>query len=182
MKELFALYMAFFRIGCLTFGGGLAMIPFMEREMSEKRKWIDKETLLDIVVISESTPGPIAINSATFVGYRTAGFAGAVCATLGVIMPSFLVILAISFLMQGFWQTPVIRYAFRGIRAGVLALLVKALWGMYQKDPRNWVSYVVIAGAFVLTAICNVAVLPVLVGCAAFGLIITIIMKRRTEK
>ena len=179
---LWQLFITFAKIGGFTFGGGYAMIPLIQHEAVQVRGWVHDEDITEIVAIAESTPGPIAINAATFVGYRTAGFLGAVCATLGVILPSFCVILAISYLMQSFWQTPVIAYAFRGIRAGVLALLVKALWGMYKKDPRNWVSYVIIAGAFVLTAICKIAVLPVLLGCAAFGLIITLVMKRRAEK
>ena len=181
-RRLWQLFITFTKIGGFTFGGGYAMIPLIQHETVQVRGWVQDEDITEIVAIAESTPGPIAINAATFVGYRTAGFLGAVCATLGVILPSFLIILGISYLMQGFWQTPVVAYAFRGLRAGVLALLVKALWGMYKKDPRNWVSYVIIAGAFVLTAIYKVAVLPVLIGCAVFGLIITGIMKRRADK
>ena len=97
-----SLFGTFFKIGAFTFGGGYAMIPLIQREVVEKRHWIEQSDILDIVAIAESTPGPIAINTATFVGYRTGGFLGAACATLGVVLPSFAVIFALSFVLRQF--------------------------------------------------------------------------------
>lgn len=182
VKELWRVFASFFKIGAFTFGGGYAMIPLIQKEAVEKRKWITDDDILEIIAIAESTPGPIAINSATFVGYRACGVLGSVCATLGVVLPSFVAILAISFVLRQFQQLDVVRYAFNGIRAGVLALLVKSLWTMYKKSPKGWPSYVVMAGSFVLTAIFDVNVLFVIIGCAVFGLVTASYLERRAQK
>ncbi len=180
--RLWPLFCTFFKIGAFTFGGGYAMIPLIQKETVENKGWITDEDILEIIAIAESTPGPIAINSATFVGYRTAGFWGAFCATLGVVLPSFAIILAISYVLREFQQLKAVQYAFNGIRAGVLALLFKALWSMYKKAPKNWVSYAVMAGAFVLTAFLKVDVLFVILGCALFGLVTSLLAKKEVEK
>lgn len=176
------LFLTFMKIGGFTFGGGYAMIPLIQKETVENKKWITEEDILEIVAIAESTPGPIAINAATFVGYRVAGVLGAACATTGVVLPSFVIILAISYVLQQFDQLQAVRYAFFGIRAGVLALLLKALWTMYKKSPKGWAGYVVMAGAFVLTAFLNVPLLYVIIGCAVFGLVTSVLAERRMKK
>ena len=181
-KKLWALFTTFFRIGAFTFGGGYAMIPLIQKEVVENKKWITDDDILDIIAIAESTPGPIAINSATFVGYRTCGVLGAACATLGVVLPSFLIILAISYVLEQFQEIQAVRYAFNGIRVGVLALLFKARWGMYKKSPKGWVAYVVMATAFVFTAFLNVSVLLVIVFCAVFGLVTALAAERREKR
>ena len=181
-KKLWQVFCSFFKIGAFTFGGGYAMIPLIQQETVQKRKWITDEDILEIVAIAESTPGPIAINAATFVGYRTCGVLGAVCATLGVVLPSFCIILAISFVLRQFQQLEEVRFAFNGIRAGVLALLVKSLWTMYKKSPKGWPAYVVMAGSFLLTAVFDINVLFVIIGCAAFGLVTSLYLERRAGK
>ena len=185
MKENFRkaliLFITFFKIGAFTFGGGYAMIPLIQREVVENKKWITDDDILEIIAIAESTPGPIAINSATFVGFRVCGFWGSFFATLGVVLPSFMIILAISFILNEFQHITAVQYAFQGIRAGVLALLMKALWTMYKKCPKNLVSYIVMAAAFILTAILDIPVLFVIIGCAIFGLISSIIIARRSK-
>ena len=181
-KKLWQVFTAFFKIGAFTFGGGLAMIPLIQKEAVENHNWVTDEDILEIVAIAESTPGPIAINSATFVGYRTAGVLGAACATFGVVLPSFCIILAIASVLREFQEVKAVQYAFNGISAGVLALLFKALWGMYKKSPKGWVSYVVMAGAFVLTAFLKVNVLFVIIGCAVFGLVTAILAERKVQK
>lgn len=181
-QELGKIFLTFLKIGAFTFGGGYAMIPLIQKEAVENHGWVTDEDILEIIAIAESTPGPIAINSATFVGYRTCGVLGSVCATLGVVLPSFVIIYAISFVLRQFQELKAVQYAFHGIRAGVLALLCKALWGMYKKNTKNWVSYIVMAGAFLLTGLMDVSVLPVLVGCAVFGLVTAKAMERRVQK
>ena len=101
-KKIFQLFLVFLKIGAFTFGGGYAMIPIIQKEIVENKKWITDDDILEIIAIAESTPGPIAINSATFVGYRVAGFFGAMLATLGVVLPSFVIILLISFVLRDF--------------------------------------------------------------------------------
>lgn len=181
IKRMLQLFVVFFKIGAFTFGGGYAMIPLISKEVVENKKWITDDDILEIVAIAESTPGPIAINSATFVGYKVCGFWGAFFATLGTVLPSFCIILAISFILSEFQNIKAVQYAFNGIRAGVLALLIKALWTMYKKCPKNAVSYIVMGGSFVLTAILDLPVLAVIISCALFGLITSLIIARRAK-
>ena len=176
------LFWTFFKIGAFTFGGGYAMIPLIQREVAERRRWLKDGDILDIVAIAESTPGPIAINSATFVGYQVCGTFGAFCATLGVVLPSFLVIYVISFVLRQFSQLLVVQYAFNGIRAGVLALLLKALLSMYRQSPKGAVAYAIMAGAFVLTAFCGVDAVLVILASAAVGLAASHMAKRRAAE
>ena len=168
------LFGTFSKIGAFTFGGGYAMIPLIQREVTERRRWLEDRDILDIVAIAESTPGPIAINTATFVGYQVCGTLGAFCATLGVVLPSFLVIYAVSFVLRQFSDLAVVQYAFNGIRAGVLALL-----SMYRQSPKGAVSYAVMAGAFVLTAFCGVDAVLVILASATVGLLSARMAKRR---
>ena len=185
------LFWTFFKIGAFTFGGGYAMIPLIQREVAERRCWLKDGDILDIVTnaefadivaVSQMTPGPIAINSATFVGYQVCGTFGAFCATLGVVLPSFLVIYVISFVLRQFSQLLVVQYAFNGIRAGVLALLLKALLSMYRQSPKGAVAYAIMAGAFVLTAFCGVDAVLVILASAAIGLAASHMAKRRAAE
>ncbi len=181
LRKLFTIFLTFFKIGAFTFGGGYAMIPLIQKEVVENRKWATDDDILEIIAIAESTPGPIAINSATFVGYRAAGFWGAFCATLGVVLPSFVIIFAISFILREFQDNKVVKYAFNGIRAGVLALVIKALWTMYKKVPKGITSYIIMIAAFVVSAFVDISVLWVIAGCALFGLITSLIASRRAK-
>ena len=181
-KKILTLFISFFKIGAFTFGGGYAMIPLIQGEIAEKKGWITDNEILDIIAIAESTPGPIAINMATFVGYKVCGVWGAFFSTLGVVLPSYIVILVISFLLREFAQLKPVRYAFFGIRAGVLALIVKALYSMYKQCPKNLVSYILAALAFIAVAVFNVNVLFVIIGCAIVGLITSLYAKGRVEK
>ena len=167
------LFGTFSKIGAFTFGGGYAMIPLIQREVTERRRWLEDRDILDIVAIAESTPGPIAINTATFVGYQVCGTLGAFCATLGVVLPSFLVIYAVSFVLRQFSDLAVVQYAFNGIR------LLKALLSMYRQSPKGAVSYAVMAGAFVLTAFCGVDAVLVILASATVGLLSARMAKRR---
>ena len=164
------LFITFLKIGAFTFGGGYAMIPLIQKEIVENRKWLSDEDILDIIAVAESTPGPIAINSATFVGYKVAGFLGAFFSTFAVVLPSFAVISLISFLLKEFASIKAVSYAFFGIRAAVLALLFRALWLMYKKCPKNPVSYFIIVLSFVLSAFFNINLIFVIILCALIGL------------
>lgn len=181
-SKLLSLFLTFLKIGAFTFGGGYAMIPLIQKEIVDKKQWMNNDDILEIVAIAESTPGPIAINAATFVGYRTAGFWGALLSTFGVVLPSFLIIIGISFVLKQFEDMKTVKYAFFGIRAGVLALVVKALWSMYVQCPKNLPSYIVMTASFILVAFFRVNVLLVIVGCALFGLISTLIWGKKGKK
>ena len=142
---LIELFLTFAKIGLFTFGGGYAMLSLIEHACVEEKKWITHDEMMNVTVIAESTPGPIAINAATFVGYRTNGFIGACVATLGVVLPSFLIISLISFILNEFKNFKAVQYAFMGIRAAVLALILKALWMMFKsvKKKKKPFSHVV---------------------------------------
>ncbi len=181
LNRALTLFWTFFKIGAFTFGGGYAMIPLIQKEVVENKKWITDDDILEIIAIAESTPGPIAINSATFVGYRVCGVLGSFFATLGVVLPSFVIILIISLILEEFQHITAVQYAFNGIRAGVLALLFKALWTMYKKCTKGLVSYILMASAFAATAFLDVPVLAVIIGCAVIGLVSSLVAERRNK-
>ncbi len=179
LKKALKLFLVFFKIGAFTFGGGYAMVPIIQSEVAEKRGWIKNEDILDILAISESTPGPIAINSATFVGYQVAGVFGSVMATLGVVLPSLIIISIVSYFFKQFLAFKVVKYAFMGIRAGVLALIVKAAKNMMKACPKNAVAYTIVALAFVLTAVFDINVFAVIIGSAVMGLVYSLLTNKR---
>ena len=125
-KNLGTLFFTFFKIGLFTFGGGYAMIALLEEEFIQRRKWLDKDEFLDMTAIAESTPGPVAINSATYLGYKLAKVPGAATATVAVCLPSFLIIYAISLFFEQFTQLTVIASAFKGIQVCVIYLIFSA--------------------------------------------------------
>ena len=175
------LFWVFFLIGAFTFGGGYAMIAMIQQQVSA-RGWMGAEELVDFIAIAESTPGPIAINAATFVGYQTHGFIGALAATFGVVLPSFVVILTISYVLQQFRDLQVVGYAFRGIRVGVLVLMLKALLKMFKTNRKSAVAYIIMGLSFVLTAFLHVNTFLVILLCAAIGLISALTAERRMAK
>ena len=126
LKDLLTLFITFFKIGIITFGGGYAMIAVMERELAEKRQWITHDEFLDMIAVAESSPGPIAINSATFIGYKLNKFFGSLFATLGVVLPSFIIIFVISLFFDEFLTIEYVGYAFHGIQAAVVFLIISA--------------------------------------------------------
>ena len=182
MKELLRVFLTFLKIGAFTFGGGYAMIPLIQKEAVEKHGWVTDEDILDVVAIAESTPGPIAINAATFVGYHVAGFSGALAATFGVVLPSFTIILGISYALRQFQELTVVRYAFNGIRVGVLVLMMKALLKMFKTNRKSVLAYVLMGVSFVLTAFLKVNTFLVIALCGIAGLVSALAAERRLEK
>ena len=151
-ERLWELFSVFFRIGLFTFGGGYAMISLIENEVGEKRGWISQEELLELFALAESTPGPIAINSATYIGTRRAGAAGAAAATLGVVLPSFVIIYVIALFIEQFMAMTAVANAFRGIQTAVAFLILRAGIRMVRsmkKGPLE-IALMLIAGAAVL--------------------------------
>ncbi len=126
LKKTLHLFITFFKIGLFTFGGGYAMIALLQNEMVEKKKWLLESEFYDIVAIAESTPGPIAINMSTFMGYKRAGIFGSIFSTLGVILPSFMIIFLISLFFDKFLSFTYVQYAFKGIQACVGYLILSA--------------------------------------------------------
>jgi len=150
LKELFFLFLTMFKIGLITFGGGYAMIAILERELVEKKKWIMHEEFTDMISIAESTPGPIAINSATYLGYKRLGVLGSIFATLGVVLPSFIIIFVISLFFDQFLSLTYVKYAFMGIQACVAYLIISAGVKMFIKMKKTVLSIVL----FTITTVC----------------------------
>ena len=145
---LFDLFLTFAKIGAFTFGGGYAMISIIEDECVEKRKWITQDQLSTITAIAESTPGPIAINCATYTGYMQAGVPGAICATIGMVVPSFVIIYLISLFFDNFLEIAVVAKAFKGIKIAVGILIARAALTMWKKrKKKDWFAYVIAGGA-----------------------------------
>lgn len=181
-KWCLELYLTFAKLGLFTFGGGYAMIPLMQRELVEAKKWIKDEELLDIIAVAESTPGPIALNSATFIGWKKAGALGAFCATMGVVTPSYIVIMIISMFLRTFSDIKAVQYAFMGIRAGVLALILRAVVTMAKKCPKQTLSYIAAGLAFCAVAIFGANVLIVIAAAAVLGIIWPYIVKNSKKE
>jgi len=154
LKELFILFLTFFKIGLITFGGGYAMVAIIEREFTERKKWLSAEEFADVLAIAESTPGPISVNSATFIGYKRRGFWGAFFSTLGLILPSLIIIFVISLFFDRFMELEYVKYAFYGIRAGVSFLILSAGIRLFLKLKKTAYNTI----AFILSALLLVAI------------------------
>ena len=141
---LFDLFFTFFKLGLFTFGGGYAMIANIRDIVLEKKNWLTEDELFQVITIAESTPGPIAINLATYVGYHKRGVIGSACATLGVVMPSFVIIYLISFVLDAFMENPYVAGAFDGIKCAVAFLIIRAGWGMLKKLEKKPLPIIVL--------------------------------------
>lgn len=145
MRILIDLFLTFVKIGFFTFGGGYAMLSVIEDNCVEKKKWITHDDMINVTVIAESTPGPIAINCATFVGYRQAGILGSVMATAGIVMPSFFLILLISGVLDNFLEIEIVRSAFSGIKCAVGVLIVSAAVTMIKNMKKRFFNIAVLS-------------------------------------
>ena len=150
------LFLTFAKIGLFTFGGGYAMISLIENACVEKKQWITHDEMMNITVIAESTPGPIAINCATYVGYKQKDFAGAVAATVGMILPSFCIIFAISMFLDHFLEIGWIAHAFQGIKIAVGILILDAALKMLQKMQKKWTPRIFMLCAFAAMLLINI--------------------------
>jgi chromate transporter len=156
MPILIELFLTFAKIGLFTFGGGYAMLSIIENICVEKKNWITHDEMMNVTVIAESTPGPIAINCATFVGYKKGKVPGAVLATLGVVLPSFIIIFAISMFLEGFLEITWIAHAFQGIKIAVGILILDAALKMIKKMQKRPLQIGILIAAFVVLMLVNI--------------------------
>ncbi len=171
MNILADLFLTYFRVGAVTFGGGYAMIPILEREVVKKKNWVSEEELLDYYAISQCTPGVIAVNAATFVGYKMAGVLGSIFATLGVISPSIIIITIIANMLSVFSDNRYVTSAFKGISIAVCALVFTTVVGMIKKNVKNIFSVILAVFAFVAIGILNLSPIIVVIAVLAASLI-----------
>ena len=157
MKELLRLFFAFAKIGVCTFGGGYAMLPIIQRELVEDRKWCTEEEVINYFAVGQCTPGVIAVNTATFIGYKRKKTMGAISATLGVITPSVIIIMIIAAFISGFAENHYVIYAFNGIRAAVSALVVNAVIKLWKAGVKNAFGLGIFLIVFTLSVMFNLS-------------------------
>jgi len=176
---LWQLFASFFRIGLLTFGGGYAMLPMLQREVVDKHKWVSEEDVLDCYAIGQCTPGVIAVNTATFVGYRQAKVLGAIVATLGVIAPSYIIITIIATVLSHFAEYPAVIHAFAGIRVAVAVLVVMAVVKLFKSGIKNALGLIVMLLSFLLTVLLGLSPVWIVLGCVVGGIAMALLQKRK---
>lgn len=187
IKKLFHLFFTFFKIGLFTFGGGYAMVSQMKDVIVDKKKWLTEEELMHIITISESTPGPIAINSSTYIGYKRGGVLGSVFATLGTILPSLMIITLISLVFKDFMEIEYVKYAFKGINCAVAFLIIKTAIEMFIKLKKNIITIITFIISLILLIVFEILSISVssiyfiLVG-GVIGIIIYSIKLTRENK
>ena len=169
--SLFKLYSSFFKVGLFTFGGGYAMLPIIEREVVNNQKWISYEELLDYYAVSQTTPGIIMINVATFIGYKERGVIGGIVATLGAVSPSIIIITLIAKLIQNFANIPQVKSALKGIAAGISAIMISSLVKLGKSSIKDWLSVILCIVGFVIAHFTNISIVYVVFFGAAIGII-----------
>jgi chromate transporter len=172
MKLLGDLFFTFFKIGAFTFGGGYAMLPLIQDAVINKHGWLTLTEFLEVIAIAEMTPGPIAVNTATFVGYRTAGVFGSVFASLGVVLPSFLIILLIARFFRGLTDLPWAQGFFSGVKPAIIGLIGIALWRLGSAALIDFKSILIFLGALLLLIKGRLHPIPVIMLSALCGLLL----------
>lgn len=181
MNIFLELLISFVKIGFLTIGGGYVMLPMMQSELIEKKHWITEEELLDYYAVGQSTPGIIAVNVATFVGYKKAGITGGIVATLGIISPSLIIITALAGVIQSIDQYPNVQKAMSGINVAVCALITDATLNFIKKGVKNFVTLLVLLASFLLIYYVKVPSYLIVLGAAFLGTI-TYFVKNKMKK
>ncbi|NLZ54656.1 MAG: chromate transporter [Thermoanaerobacteraceae bacterium] len=182
LKQLTEIFLIFLKIGAFTFGGGFAMIPLIEREVINNKGWVKEEEIIDVFAVSQSIPGAIAINSATFIGYKIAGRKGAFTATLGVVLPSFITITLIAAFFTRFQDNPVVKAAFMGIRPAVVGLILLAAVKVGKAAIKDKVGIAIAVLTIALITVLNIHVIFTIIGGAVVGLIIYVLFPNKAEK
>lgn len=178
MKKLLELYCTFFRIGGLTFGGGMAMLPMLKREIVEKYGWATEEELLDIYAIGQCTPGVIAVNTSTYIGYQQGKLVGSIFATLGMISPSLIIISLIASILKEFMALPIVLHALAGIRITVCALMLNTVFSLMKSGIKDKLGVLLFLFGFLLATFTPIPTI-LLVVCAA---VVGIFVKLRKER
>ncbi len=183
MPLLLDLFLTFFRIGICTFGGGYAMLPMLQRELVEKKGWVTEEEILDYFAIGQCTPGIIAVNTATFVGYKVKKVSGGIIATLGVVAPSVLIITVIAAVLSNFAHIPAVKNAFAGIRVAVCVLIINSVVKLLKKSVVDKIT----AAVYIIVALCAILfskLSPVIfvIAAALLGIIVRVFIRGRKEE
>lgn len=181
IKSLGQLFWSFFKIGALTFGGGLTMLPMLERELVDKRNWVTEEELLDCYAIGQCTPGIIAVNTATFVGYKREKVPGGIIATLGMVCPSILIITVVALFLRNFMDNVWFGHAIMGIRGVVCALLVNTVINLGKKSLKSIFAWIVCAVVFVLAFFTKLPTVIIVILAAVSGIVMMLIKTKKDK-
>lgn len=173
LKELFSLFTAFARVGVMTFGGGYAMIPILEREIVDRHGWATEEELMDYYAVGQCTPGIIAVNTATFIGRKQCGIVGGITATFGVVFPSLVIIMVIAGILTNFADIPAVKSAFAGIRVCVCVLIFNAVLKLWKKAVPDRCAMLLFLAVFVLSVFLDISPVVFVLVCAAAGILFT---------
>ena len=179
IKSLFNLYFSFAKIGTFTIGGGLAMMPMMQAELIEKRKWITDEELIDYYAVGQSTPGIVAVNVATFVGYKQMGIIGGIFATLGMVTPSLVIIMILASLINSINDFPIIQKALKGINVAVAALLTSTIINFMKKTIRKFTNAIFLLISFLLVFVLKLPSFWIILFALLIGVVLTYLEKKR---
>lgn len=171
MKLLFDLFITFAKLGAVTFGGGYAMLPIIQREVVEKKQWATEEEVLDYYAIGQCTPGVIAVNTATFIGQKKKGILGGIAATLGVVFPSIIIITIIAAFISNFADYPIVKNAFAGIRVCVVVLILNAIIKLWKKSVVDVLTFIIFLAVAVLSFIFDISPIIFVVAAAVIGII-----------
>jgi len=182
MQELMSLFIKFFKIGLFTFGGGYAMLPLLKAEVVDKKRYLSEEELLDLYSIGHCTPGIVAVNVATFIGYKQKGIKGAVASTLGMILPSMLIIVAVASVLYRFRDNQYVACAFGGVRVCVVALIVNIVYDLMHKTIENWIKAAFFGITMLLLAFVDISSVAVVITAGLVALIIGEIRRKRAKK
>lgn len=182
LRSLLELYLAFVKIGAFTFGGGLAMMPIMQRELIEKRGWLTEEELIDYFAIGQSTPGIIAVNVATFVGYKRLGWFGGIIGTIGVVTPSWVIIMLLAGAISSVDKYPLAQKALRGINVAVAALLTSVIVRFSKKTIKSLWNAVFMLLAFALIYFLKVQSVWIIIASLIIGSLLTLYRQKKAEK
>lgn len=179
IKNLFNLYFSFAKIGTFTIGGGLAMMPMMQSELIEKRKWITDEELIDYYAVGQSTPGIVAVNVATFVGYKQMGIIGGIFATLGMVTPSLVIIMILASLINSINDFPIIQKALKGINVAVAALLTSTIINFMKKTIKKFTNAIFMMISFLLVFVFKLPSFWIILFALLIGVVLTYKEKKK---
>ena len=182
MKELMNLFWSFCRIGGLTFGGGYAMLPMLQKEVVETHKWATEQELLDYYAVGQATPGVIAVNTATFIGYKEKGILGAIFATSGVVFPALIIIMSIAGFIDSFSDSNIVQHAFSGIRVAVGVLILNALVNLVKGSVKDILGIILFVATFIISIFFNISVVYIVVASALIGIISDFVNRKRGIK
>lgn len=178
MKELFKLFLTFAKVGCFTFGGGYAMLPLLQKEVVEKNNWATEEELMDYFAIGQCTPGIIAVNTSTFIGYKRKGIIGGIAATLGMVFPSIIIITIIAAFIRSFAELEIVGHALNGIKAGVCALILDAVIKLTKKSIIDKYTLTLFVAVFFIALLTDISTVILIISSGILGVVISRIKTR----